>query len=145
MTAQCCLLPIYFPGFCVKTPCSFSFISAKLIPREELIVFLSDLGCFIDDFEECQSFENVWICENHIKELRGRAYNRQRTSSCMLPTNLKSHNAPRTDFHAKLFHFISDSIKSSTGCLSIIRSMLSYTNSIKHINNLPNNTSKIFL
>lgn len=46
-----CPLPNHFPKFPVKSPCSFTILSIKEISRPLLSVYLSDLGCILQDFE----------------------------------------------------------------------------------------------
>lgn len=86
-----CLLPKHFPKFPVKSPCSSTILSIKEISRPLLSVYLSDLGCILQDFENFHNLNEMFICGNHLSELKNRYYNRQRAVHCKIPICLSSH------------------------------------------------------
>lgn len=86
-----CLLPNHFPKFPVKSPCSSTFLSIKELSRPHLSVYLSDLGCILQDFENVHNLDKIFICGNHLSELKNRYYNRQRAVQCNIPICLSSH------------------------------------------------------
>lgn len=65
-----CLLPKHFPKFPVKSPCSSTILSIKEISRPLLSVYLSDLGCILQDFENVHNLNEIFICGNHLSELK---------------------------------------------------------------------------
>lgn len=67
-----CLLPNHFPKFPVKSPrtCSSTVLSIKEISRPLLSVCLSDLGCILQDFGNVHNLNEIFICENHLSELK---------------------------------------------------------------------------
>lgn len=67
-----CPLPNHFPKFPVKSPCTCSstVLSIKEISRPLLSVYLSDLGCILQDFENVHNLNEIFRCGNHLSELK---------------------------------------------------------------------------
>lgn len=83
----------HFPKFPVKSPCTCSstVLSMKEISSPLISVYLSDLGCILQDFENFHNLNEMFICGNHLSELKNRYYNRQRAVHCKIPICLSSH------------------------------------------------------